>query len=192
VALDDGTELQTSRDVLVALGLPPDSEDAVHPVSARQSIAEAEPECARLRALRLVAHRERSSQELVTRLRQDGYPGAVVEPLVVHLTELGLLDDLRFAGMFARSKVSSGWGRSRVERALSQEYAVDADTVAEALAEVCPLDDEAARAVDVIGSRPLATPKDRDRVLRLLIRRGFTYSQARSAIDSSTQARSES
>jgi len=192
VAFDDGTELETSRDVLVALGLPPDGGDTPHPASARPSISEVEPECARLRALRLVTHRERSRQELARRMDQDGYPSAVVEPLIAHLTDLGLLDDMRFAGVFARSRVSSGWGRSRIQRALCQEYAVDADTVAEALAEACPLDDEDARALELIGSRALATPKDRDRVLRLLIRRGFTYSQARSAIDASTRARSES
>lgn len=178
--LDDGTELTTSRDVLKAIGLAEEPDRL--PASARDTVAAAEPKAARERALRLIAHRERSAHELTERLIDDGYPSAVIHPLITHLTDLGMVDDERFAGMFARSRIARGWGRSKVERALF-EHRVDPGLVEHALEEACPLTEETQRAAATLGNRRLETSRDRERALRLLLSRGFTFSEAREAID---------
>ena len=68
-------------------------------------------ELARSKAEDLLNRRDYSSSELAAKLRQAGYHPSVADEVVARFVEVGLLDDGRFAELFARSKAAVGWGR---------------------------------------------------------------------------------
>ncbi len=175
-----GDERTTSRDALTAAGIPPETKTLS--TSQLEELEAVEPEAARARALRLVGYRERSRSEVRSRLIEDGYPLHLAEEVTDRLVELALIDDARFAEGFARSKVASGWGRSRIYRAL-REHSLPDDIVVSTLDQVLPEDEEADRALQVLRNAPLSTRKDRERALRRLVSKGFTFSQAKDAVE---------
>ena len=62
-------------------------------------------------ALRLLDYQDRSEKELRERLLKKDYPEEDVDLVIRSLKDCGLLDDRRYAELFARSKLSSGKGR---------------------------------------------------------------------------------
>ena len=177
--LADETEMTTSSDAIAAAGLPADT--AALDQEQAADVRKAEPVTARDRALHLLGYRERSTSELETRLLDDGYPHPVIESVLQRLLHVGLVDDSRFTSAFIRSKAAAGWGRSKVLRSL-REHAIDVSITEEALDEWLPEEDEVDRAVIFLRSARIETRKDRERALRRLINKGFTFSQAKEAI----------
>ncbi len=148
----------------------------------RAKVAEVSEAPARERLLRLLAYRERSIGEVRASLTQDGYPTDVLEALVSRFVELGLLDDSRFAYMLARTRRNSGKGRWRIERDLSAA-GIDPDLIESVLDSECPADLEVQRAASVLGGRIPRDSRDRERLCAKLVRRGFSYETARSAVN---------
>ena len=141
------------------------------------ALGEAESALARDRALRMLGYRDRSTFELASRLLADGYPQNVVDPLVVRLGALGLLDDERFATGWVSSRRAAGVGRRKtrfelIQRGVSEQVA---DAV---LAEAMPVEGEVDRARDLAHGTVLRTRRDRDRLMRRLVTRGFDLSTA--------------
>ena len=68
-------------------------------------------------ALRLLNYRERSIQELTGRLQEKHYTPDTVTAVIRRLKELDLLDDIKFARLWARSRIRfkprSAWLISR-------------------------------------------------------------------------------
>jgi len=103
----------------------------------RERLIEYERPLAMDRALRLLAHRDRSRLEVVRRLRRFGHHEEVVEDVVEELTKMGYLDDAAFARRLARERAGRGYGRRRAfsdllrlgvsretaEEAIGREYA---------------------------------------------------------------------
>jgi len=56
-------------------------------------------------AFRLLSYRERSRREISDRLAGKGFSSGVCGMVIAELEELGLIDDRRFAGDFARSRI---------------------------------------------------------------------------------------
>ena len=77
-------------------------------------------ELARSKAEDLLNRRDYSSSELAAKLREAGYHPSVADEVVARFVEVGLLDDGRFAELFARSKAAVGWGRIKIERELAR------------------------------------------------------------------------
>jgi regulatory protein len=65
-------------------------------------------------AVRLLAARGRSVQEILTRLRQRGFRPDAVAEAVGRLETAGWLDDRQFAETFARARAERGFGRARI------------------------------------------------------------------------------
>jgi regulatory protein len=65
-------------------------------------------------AVRLLAARPRSVQEVVRRLRQKKMPAQAVAEAVGRLEGRGLLDDPEFARAFARGRAERGYGPARI------------------------------------------------------------------------------
>jgi len=80
---------------------------------ANLSFQAAEDKC-----VRLLAVRERSSQELRTRLHDAGFSAETVQELVDRLQLAGLVDDQRFCHLYVESKRRQGWGMQRIHKAL--------------------------------------------------------------------------
>jgi SOS response regulatory protein OraA/RecX len=178
--LTDGSRIcDTSRDVLTAAGIEDGATWDLDKLSA--AIRSVEPGVARERAVLLLGHRERTRHELQERLEREGLSAEPVADVLDRLSEVGALSDERYAEWFTRSKVGAGWGRPRIEHALRQKGVAD-DLAQSFLDEFAPLDGEVDRARAVIGSRPLEGPKERDRALAKLARKGFAPPDALSAL----------
>jgi regulatory protein len=131
------------------------------------------------RAMRLLAIRPRSRAELAARLLQDA-PAEVVQRTLDRLQAEGLLDDERFARLWATSRrVVRGFGAARIRRELIQK-GVDRETADRALREFDSADEvmlaeEAARRRLGRYARLDRTTVVR-RLFAFLKRRGFSTS----------------
>ena len=134
-------------------------------------------ECGRLRVEDLVGRRELSSSELVSKLREDGYPQGVCDGLVARARECGLIDDARFGAAFARSKALSGWGRLKIERELARR-GVSTDSIEGWPDDFASADEERDRALALAQRRRLTGKNDYARIVRFLCGRGFSPSIA--------------
>ncbi len=165
----------TSRDVVKALELQDD--DIISPGEVVESILAQEFTWARQRGLRLLNHRDRSRHELGRRLLEDGYSAATTDAVLERFQELGYLDDQRYADGLIRGKVASGWGRTRVRKAL-RVAGIDEPTAELALEREYPPDD-LDRAREIAARHPVSDVRGAARLADRLIRRGFDPSIAR-------------
>jgi regulatory protein len=137
-------------------------------------------------AYRYLNHRERTIEELRRHLMGRDLEASAVDMAVAELTELGYVDDDRFARLFAQDKRElQGWGSARIRSALLGR-GIDRDLVDEALAEPADAsagedaspgrDGEFERAVAVLEQRfpdPPRERRERERALGMLLRRGY-------------------
>lgn len=72
------------------------------------------------RVSRLVASRERCTCELMKRLVQGGCSESDASKAVARAVSCGMVDDLRYADILVRSRISQGKGRAGIEEELSQ------------------------------------------------------------------------
>ena len=86
-------------------------------------------------AVRLLAVRGRSVQEILMRLRRKGLRPDAVDHAVGRLETEGLLDDVVMAREFARSRAERGYGRARILSELSRR-GVERRAAERAVAEV--------------------------------------------------------
>jgi regulatory protein len=129
-------------------------------------------------ALRKLAHRDRSKEEVRRALATAGYDEAVVEAVLLRLTRDRYLDDAGYAARVARTRLRfDGLGRHRIRqdlRARGVAREVAEVGLAEALTEV-----PEAETLDRVAQRYWRTrvsdePRDRLRKLwAYLVRRGF-------------------
>lgn len=132
---------------------------------------------ARAIVLRQLAMSPRSRHQLRDKLRQRNCPDDVAEAVLDRMTEVGLVDDEKFAEAFVRSKQAT---RSLSTRALAHELrtkGVDKETADAVLAEINPTEEED-RARDLVAARlPRLRGLDRDTVMRrlagMLARKGY-------------------
>jgi DNA-binding PadR family transcriptional regulator len=86
---------------------------------------EVKPSDVRLAGMDLLARREHSSQEIITKLKKRFgkrlESDAVIHDAVDQLTREGLLSDQRYAASMARQLVNRGGGPSKVAYALRQK-----------------------------------------------------------------------
>ncbi len=75
---------------------------------------------ARAVALRLLARREHSRQELSVKMRQRKFAGDVIRRVLDEYEERGWLDDHRFAELYARQRMELGYGPLRIQGELQQ------------------------------------------------------------------------
>lgn len=136
-------------------------------------------ELARAKAEDLLNRRDYSSSELAAKLREAGYQPAVAKEVVDRFVEVGLVDDERFAELFARSKVASGWGRIKIEGELSRR-GIEASRL-EGWPEAFLEEDEADVAYGLASRRRLTGKNDFQKLVRFLCGRGFPMGVAMDA-----------
>ena len=134
-------------------------------------------------ALAALRRRERASAELGTWLATRGYGTEEIETTIGRLTEVGELDDERFARRYAEDKRElRGWGAERIREALASRGIPPA--LVEVALEADSHDAQVARASNQIARRGgrLEGDADRARALGYLTRRGYEYEVAYEAI----------
>lgn len=120
------------------------------------------------------------------RLERAELPADELEAAVAELVELGYLDDGRYARVFAEDKRNlEDWGSERIERVLV-ERGVERPLIAAALAGVFGEGEgEDERALALLTRRfpePSADPRERERALGVLIRKGYDSDLAYDAV----------
>ncbi len=112
----------------------------------RRLLQEGERGAARARALRYLETRERSRAEVERRLARYGYGPALIGDVLAWLTDLGYVDDRRFAQWFARARSHNSWGPRRITHDLLQK-GVDRSVIAEVVGPMRPEGEAAAEVV---------------------------------------------
>jgi len=134
-------------------------------------------------ALAALRRRERGTAELSGWLAKRGYGVEQIETTIDHLTELGELDDRRFARRYAEDKRElRGWGAERIRASLAAR-GIPVEAV-EAALEADSHGAQVGRASDLLirQGRPLEADSDRARAVGYLTRRGYDYEVAYEAI----------
>jgi regulatory protein len=184
VLLDNGRRLRVDVEQVVLHGLAPGG--VIEPsLVARLASQEAHLR-ARERALRLLAIRPRSVEELRARLGQHRIPRSTLGAVIAELEAQGYLDDLAFARSWIATRAGSkayGIGRLRLEL---RRKGVPAAVVDQAVREAADADpdlgaaeERSARALverRLPSYRRLAPEQRARRVAALLSRRGFARS----------------
>jgi len=135
------------------------------------------------RGLHALRRRERGTAELAEWLAARGFAQADVGTAIARLTEVGELDDLRFATRYAEDKRDlRGWGPQRIREALTGRgiapehvaAALGPDGHAEQLAR--------AEALLLRRGRPPVSDSERAKALSFLTRRGYDLELSYEAI----------
>lgn len=130
-------------------------------------------ELARSKAEDLLNRRDYSKREMGDKLREAGYLPSVCDEVVRRFSEAGLLDDARFAELFARSKVSCGWGPVKIQRELARR-GIDVGELDGWPDEFFDDGGEAQRAYELASRRRLTGKNDYQKLVRFLCGRGFS------------------
>ena len=135
-------------------------------------------------AWRALNRRDHTVAEIVRLLARKRIEPAVIEVVVSDLCEQGYLDDARFAQRFAEDRRRlDGWGAERIERRLV-ELGVEAGLIAAAVGDRTH-DEELEAALTLLRrrfSQPPATPRECERALGVLVRKGYELELAHEAI----------
>jgi regulatory protein len=133
-------------------------------------------------AVRLLAGREHSTEELRRKLTRKGYPPEIIEPVIQKLAGKRLVSDERFTANFIHHHAKRGQGPVRIRAALRQQ-GIDEAQVEEALR--CAGLDWAQLARQVrrrkFGAAAPRSLGERAKQARFLQYRGFDAEQLRAA-----------
>jgi regulatory protein len=140
-------------------------------------------------AWRFLGHRDRTEAEVRRNFTRKRVEPELVEEVVSALLEGKYLDDAAFAQRFAEDRRNlDGWGSERIERRLA-ELGVAREHIRAALAaggdDGEGGHDELAAACDLLARRfpnPPDNPRDRDRALGFLVRKGYDLELAHDAL----------
>jgi regulatory protein len=135
-------------------------------------------------AWRALNRRDRTVAEVARTLAAKRVEPAAIEIVVAELCEQGYLDDARFARRFAEDRRRlDQWGAERIERRL-RALGVEPELIAAAVGDQDP-DQELEAALAILRPRfpdPPATPRERDRALGALLRKGYELELAHEAV----------
>jgi regulatory protein len=181
LVFDDSTEPRiTSAHVLKSLGIAVGMDVPVDALEA--ALAEAEYPLAKERALLLLGYRDRSRSELMGKLRDSGYSAAIAQRVADRFVEIQLVDDERFAAAWVRSRSAAGFGARRIARELA-EKGIAPESASAALATVEDADEQLALAHRALRGRRAADRKERDKLVRRLVSKGYTLQIALQATE---------
>ena len=142
----------------------------------------AKPKDAYELALRALGRKERTASELGEWLRARGCEGEDADDAVSRLAEAGVLNDDRFARLYARDKRElRGWGPDRIAESL-RARGVDEGIIDRVASESDA--ESAQRALELLEhcGAEAADERSRQRALALLARRGYTLEASYDAV----------
>jgi regulatory protein len=145
---------------------------------------EARLEHARALAWGALNRRERTEAELRAMLARKRVAPEDADVVVAELLASGYVDDARFAERFAEERRRlDGWGAERIEQRL-RALGVDRETCAAAAGDRAR-EEELEAALALLRRRVPdvpETPRERDRALGILVRKGYALELARDAL----------
>src|SRR3954451_22097108 len=161
-----------------------DADGARDTAGARLLDPEMRVQHARDLAWKALNRRERTVAEMARMLAGKRVEPEVIDEVVGELIEQGYLDDASYAHRFAEDRRRlDGWGAERIERRL-RALAISRATVHAAVGTRAH-QEELEAAVALLRRRfpePPATPRDCERALGMLVRKGYELELAHDAI----------
>jgi regulatory protein len=162
----------------------PDSDGARDTAGARLLDPEMRVQHARDLAWKALNRRERTVAEMARLLAGKRVEPAVIDEVVGELIEQGYLDDASYAQRFAEDRRRlDGWGAERIERRL-RALGVTTDVLDSAVGAQNHAE-ELDAAVALLRRRfpiPPSTPRDCERALGMLVRKGYELELAHDAL----------
>jgi regulatory protein len=153
-------------------------------MSVRLEDPEARLQHARDEAWKALNRRERTVAELAQLLAAKRVEPTAIDAVLEELLEQGYLDDASYAQRFADDRRRlDAWGAERIERKLLS-LGIDRELIAAAIGEQ-DRDGELEAALEILARRfpePPRTPRDRDRALGVLVRKGYGLELAHDAL----------
>lgn len=129
---------------------------------------------AKKRAMHLLEKMDRTKADIRSKLRRNGYPDEAINAAIEYIESYNYLNDERYAYMYVRNYCNSR-SRNRIMQDLYRK-GVDKDTINDAMESEYSVDEEELikmyiikRGYDVDN----ASMKDRDKMFRFLISKGF-------------------
>lgn len=123
---------------------------------------------------RMLQRRDYSSQEVLNKLNEYGFPKEVATSTVERAVHGGLISNERFMDAFVRGKIAAGWGMERIERELCRR-GVDVSQYSGWPYEYLDPEDELSRATDIAAHKRVREPNAFAKLVRFLMGRGFGY-----------------
>lgn len=181
VYLEEGDLLRITESELLHFGLYAGLDiDGETVVKLKRSAARSE---ARVRAANMISARPLSKKELSRKLREKGAADEDADAAADWLEEIGALNDAGYAAMLVRHYSAMGYGEGRLRDELYRR-GVPKELWDEAIAQA----PEASAVIErVIAQRTKGKPLDekgRKRLSDMLLRRGFSWSDVKSAMNS--------
>ena len=136
---------------------------------------------AKARALRILGSRSMSAREMEKRLVSKGESAETARRIVEWLEDVGAVNDKEYAGSIANHYYSKGYGLARIKDELYKR-GIDREMWEEALSGIGEPEDAA---LDFIAKKLKGkTDKgEHQRMANMLYARGFSYGEARTAIN---------
>jgi regulatory protein len=170
------------RELFEASGLPEADEETLSPEEKAERAKQREKEV-EIAAVRLLARREHSTDELKRKLTARGHPEASVEAVVSKLGEKQWVSNERFTTNYVRYHARRGQGPVRIRAELRQQGITDSQIQQEVSG---PGRDWSELAVEVrrrkFGDALPSTATERAKQARFLQYRGFNSDQIRAAL----------
>ena len=129
----------------------------------------------------LVNSQERSAQQLRTRLQRLSFPDDDIENALVRAQECGLVNDMRYADVLIRSRISQGYGSIGIENELKRERIDISDVPGWPFEFPVSYDEELARALAFLNRKPTRAKNLRDGAFRKLVQKGYPTALASKA-----------
>jgi len=136
-------------------------------------------------AFALLARREYSRAELTQKLSRKCENTDLLQQVLNQFAAEGYQSDERFAHLFVRSRCNAGYGAMRIRQELRQK-GVESDVIEQAMVDEGI--DGYRQALEScqrrFGDQPPGDPKEYARRMRFLVNRGFSFEDAKRAIQS--------
>jgi len=149
----------------------------IDPEQLQKAIFEEERQRALNYAFRLLSYRGRSEKEILERLKRYGYSEPVINATMEEVKNAGLIDDKKFAVMFAQDRLNLAKKGKRVIFIELLRKGVPKSDVEEALKKINDETEVAKKLIEKYKNRyaRLEPKKRKKKLYDLLLRRGFTF-----------------
>lgn len=179
VKLEDGSILRITEEELLRFRLRPGIDLDGETLEALQ--ASVRTSSAKAAAANIIGSRALSKKELTRRLVKKGNEEADAQAAADWLEDIGAVDDAAYAAALARHYGQKGYGPARVREELRRR-GVDRELWDSALEELPDPAEILDRLIQKKCRGELSGPREKKRVSDALLRRGFSWSEVRSAM----------
>lgn len=132
-------------------------------------------------ALRYIAMRSHTTWEMQSYMERKGAPPALIEEIVTKLTDLGLLDDLKYAKSFANDRRLLRSSSKRKITADLRAKRVSDSVIREAIGSD-PDEERDALAAMIVRKRRQTKYQDDQKLMQYLARQGYGYDDIKRAL----------